>query len=77
MNIIEAYKEARKSSYRIINADKTRIIDFSCKYEVRIYAYDEKGNFIDKYSIKNLEVLISLYVIPVLNMITDTWDVVE
>lgn len=54
MNIIEAYKEAKKSTYKIINADKTRIIDFNHMFENVIINYDEKGKFIDTNKICDL-----------------------
>ena len=74
MNIVEAYREAKKSSYKIINADKTRIIDFCHKFETVINKYDEKGNFIDSQKIDGLE---DLYVRQLLDILIDDWEVVK
>lgn len=75
MNIIDAYKEAKKlSRYRIINANKTKIIDFSHRFETVINEYDEKENFIDNQRIYGLE---GLYVRSLLDILADDWEVEE
>ena len=74
MNLIAAYKEAKKSTYKIINADKTRIIDFNHRFETVIIDYDEKGKFIDNQVICGLE---GLYLRPLLDILIDDWEVVE
>ncbi len=74
MNIIEAYKEAKKSSYKIINANKTRIIDFTHKTESFMSKYDEKGNIIGNQLLYGLE---DLYLRQLLDLLADDWEVIE
>jgi len=73
MNIIEAYKEAKKSTYKIINADKTIIIDFNHMFETVIINYDKKGKFIDTDKICDLG---NFYVRQLLDIVgEDDWEV--
>lgn len=72
MDIVEAYKEAKKlSTYRIVNVTKTRLIDFNHERETLIKKYDELGSFLD---VKIKSGCDDWYIGPLL---ADDWEVVE
>jgi hypothetical protein len=74
MNIIEAHKEAKKSSYRIINAAKNKIIDFNNINGPEIIRLDENGKIISSFIIERSS---GVFIKPLLDIINDDWEVVE